>query len=410
MRIMHTADWHLGRRQGRVDRSEDLSRAVERVMAYCEAEDVEVLVIAGDLFENGNRPDDVCRSIKILRDSVQPFLRRGGTILAITGNHDGETLSQTINHALGLVDPSDPRPGDLLDRGRFHLFTDECLHRLVDRSGLEVQFALMPYPRASRYLDDAVTTYHGGAEGRNRRLRQDFTGRLGRMRSHRSFDAGLHSVLVGHLFLRGAILPGGRVVSTDDEKQDVVCPAEDLGSGWAYVALGHVHKPQAVGELAHVRYAGSIERLALDEREDRKEVVLLEIGPDGLRGEPECLPLEATPFLDVEIRNPSEEFPTLRDRHPDAGRALVQCHVTYTAGVDDPDEIHRRIDELFPRCYSRKLVEASRATPVRPGPGAAGGRGFRETVTAYLREQLDGQEIAEAVYAEAEELIGEDWP
>ena len=407
MRIVHTADWHLGRRQGRLDRSDDLRRAVGQVMDYCESLDAEVLVIAGDLFDTVCRPDDVCAAVELLKASIRPFLRRGGTVLAVTGNHDGETFCRTIGHALGLVDTADLRPGDPLARGRFHLFTRPALHRLADRSGLEVQFALMPYPLATRYLDGAETPYQGGAEGRHRQLREKFANLLGRMRSHDRFDAGLHSVLVAHLFLRGATLPNGRVVSADDEKQDIVCPSEDLGSGWAYVALGHVHKPQTPCARAHVRYSGSIDRLAFDERNDRKEVVFLEIGPDGLLGEPESLPLESTPFLDVEIYDPSRELPSLRSRYSDAGRALVRCRVTYTAGVDDPNEIHRRIDEVFPRCYSRELIEASRAISSRPGRGSVERRGLRETVMDHLKVHLDGEEIAGAVYAEAEELIGE---
>ena len=81
--------------------------------------------------------------------------------------------------------------------------------------------------------------------------------------------------------------------------------------------------------------------------------------------------------------------------------------ITYTAGVDDPDEIHRRIDEAFPRCYERQLVEASRATSANALGSTAERRGFRETVIGHLKDQLEGQAIAEAVVAEAEELIGE---
>lgn len=410
MRILHTADWHLGRRQGRIDRSDDLRRAVGRVMDICESRDVDVLVIAGDLFDSVCRLDDVCASVELLKDLVGPFLQRKGTILAVTGNHDGETFCRTIQHAFGLVAPTDLRPGSDLTPGRFHLFTRPALHRLVDRSGVAVQFVLMPYPLATRYLDDAVNPYQGGAEGRNRQLRQAFTDLIGRMRSHPQFDDRLHSVLVAHLFLQGVTLPGGRIVSADDEKQDVVCPAEDLGSGWAYVALGHVHKPQAIGDRPHVRYSGSIERLAFDERTDQKEVVLLEIGADGLQGPPETIPLDATPFLAVEIRNPAEELPTLQTLYPDADRALVRCRVSYTAGVDDPDEIHRRIDAVFPRCYSRELIEASRITSARPSGGMSERRGVRETVMNHLKAQLEGQEMAEAVYAEADALLGESQP
>src|SRR3712207_5344273 len=109
MKILHTADWHLGKRLGRLDRSGDLRRAVERVLGYCEQEGVDVLLIAGDLFDNVCRPDYVCAAIDHLKAAVRPFLRRGGTVLATTGNHDGEIFCRTLQHTLALADPSDYR-------------------------------------------------------------------------------------------------------------------------------------------------------------------------------------------------------------------------------------------------------------------------------------------------------------
>ena len=50
MRILHTADWHLGDRLGRIDRTADLRTAVERVAAHCQEHRVDVLLVAGDLF------------------------------------------------------------------------------------------------------------------------------------------------------------------------------------------------------------------------------------------------------------------------------------------------------------------------------------------------------------------------
>ena len=57
MRILHTADWHLGDRLGRIDRTGDLRRAVERVAGYCTSERVDVLLVAGDLFSEMAGPD-----------------------------------------------------------------------------------------------------------------------------------------------------------------------------------------------------------------------------------------------------------------------------------------------------------------------------------------------------------------
>ena len=68
MRILHTADWHLGDRLGRIDRTDDLCRAVERIAGYCDTEKVDVLLVAGDIFSELARPD-------ALRDAIRHMAR-----------------------------------------------------------------------------------------------------------------------------------------------------------------------------------------------------------------------------------------------------------------------------------------------------------------------------------------------
>src|SRR5262245_52926329 len=84
MRILHTADWHLGDRMGRIDRTDDLRKAVERVADCCHQENVDVLLVAGDLFSELSRPDALRDSIEHLQATFEKFLLGGGTILAIT--------------------------------------------------------------------------------------------------------------------------------------------------------------------------------------------------------------------------------------------------------------------------------------------------------------------------------------
>src|SRR6185312_6622459 len=77
MKLLHTADWHLGDRLGRIDRTDDLRRAVDRVADLCRDERVDVLLVAGDLFSELARPDGLREAIRHWRDRFREFLEGG---------------------------------------------------------------------------------------------------------------------------------------------------------------------------------------------------------------------------------------------------------------------------------------------------------------------------------------------
>src|SRR5258708_29616823 len=106
MKILHTADWHLGDRLGRVNRTVELRRGVERIAQYCRSEAVDVLVIAGDIFSDLARSDGLREAIAHLQETFASFLHGRGTIVAVTGNHDNESFCQTLWHAMTLASPA----------------------------------------------------------------------------------------------------------------------------------------------------------------------------------------------------------------------------------------------------------------------------------------------------------------
>jgi exonuclease SbcD len=406
MKILHTADWHLGDRLGRQDRTEDLQRAIERIARYCEQEKADVLLVAGDLFSELSRPDGLRASIDHLNDVFLPFLSRGGTIVALTGNHDNEIFSQTLRSVLSLAAPSPLRSRGRVDQsGRLYLATGPTLLRLADSTGQQVQFLLMPYPTPARYLEGESDRYRTLQE-RNRLLQEGFTRRLNAILADgNAFDPSLPTVLSAHIHVQGSCLANLFRIAEDE---DVVFPASDVPAGMAYVALGHIHKPQEIGGLAHVRYAGSIDRLDLGERQDEKSVCLVELGSDGLHGAPVLLPLPATPIYEVDIRNPREALPRLRRQYPDADSALVRYRLVWTAGVDDREALLRELSDIFPRWYDREVVEALALQGGYPVDGFQPGlRSFPETVREYLQAELadypDGDR--EAVLELAEEFL-----
>ncbi len=407
MRILHTADWHLGDRLGRIDRTQDLQRGVERVAACCTEDQIDVLLVAGDLFSELARPDNLRNSIQHWRSVFHDFLQSGGTVLTLTGNHDNENFCQILAHAMNLAAPLPSSPGDLVPTGRFYLATEPTLLRLPDRQqGYPVQFLLMPYPTPMHYLREENRQKYTSVEEKNRYLQAAYTDWLATLRHHSRFDATIPTVLSAHIHVRGASLanPLFRI----REEDDVLVDASMFASEFDYVALGHIHRPQALLGQSHLRYSGSIERLDLGEKDDTKGVVIVEVGPQGRVGEPEVRPLPATPIYEVSVRNPEVDIPRLSAEYPNAQEDLVNLHLTYTAGVDNLEQCLHELESIFPRWYARDWVERSAlqgslvVSPTRT-------KSFRETVSEYLRQELmqHSEEEQAALLQRAERLMEE---
>ncbi|HLW68933.1 MAG TPA: exonuclease SbcCD subunit D [Gemmataceae bacterium] len=408
MRILHTADWHLGDRLGRIDRTDDLRRAVERIAAYCRDERADVLLVAGDLFSELARPDGLRDAIRHLQETFGRFLHEGGTILAITGNHDNEGFCQTLWHAMSLASPASAAINHKGAIGRLHLATAPSLLRLPDRrENFDVQFLLMPFPTPGAYLTDEPSHRYTSLDEKNRHLLAAFSRKLEALRA----DAGNHGatpmVLAAHVSVTGSQLS---TLFRLNREEDLVLADELLPQDLTYVALGHIHKPQFLAGRSHVRYSGSIERLDLGEAQDTKSAVLFDVNANGLVGEPVLLPLDATPIYEVDIVSPKEQLPTLAERYADAHRDLVNLHIRYTAGTDSLEEILQKLDKIFPRWYSRDWHESGTLGAALTTGDNCRSKSFEETVREYLGTELvnHAEEERDALLERAEKLLKED--
>jgi exonuclease SbcD len=405
MRILHTADWHLGDRLGRVDRTDDLRHAIERIAGYCDSEKVDVLLIAGDIFSELARPDGLRDAIRHLQETFAPFLHGGGTMLAITGNHDNENFCQTLWHVMNLASPaSSDSPAA---RGRLHLATDPTLLRLSDRrGGFDVQFVLMPFPTPGRYLDADSPARYANLQEKNRGLIGTLRRKLDSILNDSLFRRDQPSVLAAHLTVVGDSLP---LLFRMSPEEDLALTVADIPSVFSYVALGHIHKPQFVGGAKNIRYCGSIDRLDLGEQNDSKSVTIVDIGPRGLEGEPVALPLDPTPIYELHIVNPKEQLQTLADRFPNAERDLVSLHIRYTAGLDSLEEVLAGLQRIFPRWYDRDWQETGDLSPTLVPGNADRGKSFVDTVRDYLNAELTNYDEADriAILAHAERLLSE---
>ena len=129
----------------------------------------------------------------------------------------------------------------------------------------------------------------------------------------------------------------------------------DLNPAWAYVALGHVHKPQTLGGMAHVRYPGSLDRLDFGETHNDHGVLLVEIGQSGLVDKPKPLSIPPTPFHTITLADPEADLLKLAER-PDWETAIVKVTVAQSDAGMSRDEISRQLRGLFRRLYELKVA------------------------------------------------------
>src|SRR5688572_27399458 len=157
MRVLHTSDWHMNDRLGRQDRSLDISCALEQFAHYLDEGRVDVMIVAGDIFSELSTREQLRDALGEIRRIFLPFLERGGTIVAISGNHDNDVFFETMRNALDLALPTrKPKPRHKITQayagGRLYAVPRPRVLPLKDHKGQVVQFVLMPYPTARCYL------------------------------------------------------------------------------------------------------------------------------------------------------------------------------------------------------------------------------------------------------------------
>ena len=252
MRLLHTADWHLGRLFAGHDLLDAQRHALDGLVAAAADVRPDAILVAGDLYDRAIPSED---AVGLLDDAFQR-LATLAPVLAIAGNHD-----------------SGPR----LDFGR-RLFRGSGVHLAgTSRGGVErvvcgdvhgaVHVHLLPYatPEEARYETgrDDLTSHDDATRARL---------------AAASIDPASRHVLVAHLFAQGG------QETPDCERNITVGGLATVGldafAAFQYTALGHLHRPHDVGG-PRIRYSGSLVRTSFAEATHEKSASLVEIDRDG---------------------------------------------------------------------------------------------------------------------------------
>ncbi len=275
MRILHTSDWHLGQHFMGKSRQAEHAALIDWLLAQVDAHAVDAVLIAGDIFDTGTPPS---YARELYSDLVAGLHRAGVALLLLGGNHDsvatlGESrsllavLSTTVVGAVG--DPAEhvvvlPRRGGNGEAGCVvcavpFLRPRDLLQSQAGQSAQEKQQSLQ------RAIQAYYQGVHEAARDRQAQL-QETAGRP------------IPLIATGHLTTVGA--------SSNESVREIYVGSLDAFPTAAfppvdYIALGHIHKPQRVGGLNHIRYCGSPIPLGFDEARQQKEVLLVDLAGDG---------------------------------------------------------------------------------------------------------------------------------
>ena len=250
MKILHTSDWHLGRTLHGYSLIEDQAYILDQLIEYMIQEKIELLIIAGDVYDKSLPNEEAVALFNHFVSQVIGRLEIPTVIIA--GNHDSNTRIHF---------------GSELFASKHLYIVGECEkgYQQVTIEGSEtIDVYLIPYmePAYVREIagDETIKRHDDAMRYLTRRIEKEKNDRA--------------TLLVVHAFVAGGDL------SDSERRLCAVGTAEMVGADcfkpFTYTALGHLHKPQAIGS-EHIRYSGSLLKYSISEANQPKCFVKLEI-------------------------------------------------------------------------------------------------------------------------------------
>lgn len=374
MKIVHLSDLHLGKRVNEFSMLEDQAYILSSILRIIDEVGPEAVIVAGDVYD---KPVPPAEAVELFDDFLWQLAQRKVQVFVVSGNHDSP---ERIAFASRLIDHSGIHLSPVYS-GQVAPIT------LADEYG-PVRFYMLPFVKPThvrRYFEDKEISSYTDA------LRVA----VGAM----AMDKTVRNVLVTHQFVTGA---------ARSESEDVSVGGTDnvdaaVFDGIDYVALGHIHGPQNIGE-PRIRYAGTPLKYSFSEAGHVKSVTVATLGEKG-NLQVETIPL--TPRRDLrELRGFYSDLVTRANYEGTATDDYL--HITLTDEEDIPDVINR-LRVIYPNLM--KLDYDNRRTRAGGQIGAAADVTSKTPLdlVAELYEQQNGQPLSGEQVRFAGELIEKIW-
>ena len=282
MKILHTADWHLGKKLEQFSRLPEQKKVMEEICTISDKENVDVVIIAGDLFDTFNPPNE---AVELFYKTLKKLSNNGKRlVVAIAGNHDSPERIEAPNPLAienGIILTGFPNT----EISSFKLESGIEVTK-VDKGFVEVKLPNVAFPLRmllTPYANEYRLKTYLGNEDKEESLRDVLEKHWLENATKYCDDKGVN-ILMTHLFMikKGETPPE----EPDDEKPILhvggaqMVYTHNIPSQIQYTALGHLHRPhQMDSEPCPVVYSGSPISYSFSEANQKKFVSIVELSP-----------------------------------------------------------------------------------------------------------------------------------
>ena len=355
MKIIHTADWHIGQTFFGYDRFQEHQCFLDWLTDQITTQQIDVLLISGDIFDVANPSAQAQRQF-------YRFLRRvteqnpGLQIILIAGNHDSASRLET---PIPLLEEMNIQiRGTVRKRADGTIDTEELIIELKDRSGKRQGWCLaVPYLRQGDYpaVESEGDPYQAGVKAMYDKL-------VACVEERRQKQEAI--IAMGHLQAAGS------QISEGDQSERLIIgglegiPSSVFPSQITYGALGHIHREQQIANRNEIRYAGSPLPMSFAEENYRHGVILLEIDKGILLNQTKIIFNPLVTLLRIpkhpapldEVLNRLSQLPEERDDHP---APFLEVRVLLT---EPEPALRNKVEEAL----RTKQVRLTRVLPFYP--------------------------------------------
>ena len=406
MKILHTADWHLGKRLNTFSRLEEQREVLEEICEIAEREAVDAVIVAGDLFDNFNPSSE---ATELLYSTLHRLSDNGKrAIVAIAGNHDSPErveVPDALARACGIIFAGYPNTEiktfrtqagvevSKTDKGFAELMLPNC--------NFPLRLILTPYANELRLKKDL------GVEDSEDALRIHLQNHWQEL-ADKYFDNKGVNLLVTHLFFMKK--GGEKPEEPEDEKPINVGGAsaifsENVPVQTQYVALGHLHRFQTIDKYpCPMVYSSSPLAYSFAEENQTKYVIILNAEPNkAIEYQPIAL-TKGKKLLRAKFDNIDEAVAWLEANSD----ALVEITIISESYLEMSDkrrlqQAHSGLIQIVPEIKSQRegVIESTKIDL---------SMGMEELFTAYFKQHKvgKGQEPSDGLLAMFKEIQGEE--